>query len=126
MRKLFVTVVVFSLLFFSSQCKKEEEPACVKNFLGTYTCHIEVTGSTGSSGSGGEIVNIRANSGCQILLDNLSGFQVLASVSDDSFFVASQPFGSNSISGKGIVYLNQLSFSGNISNGDTYTVVGSK
>lgn len=117
-------------------CKdKDEVDACVKNFVGNWSCNLERHNSSGGFCSTNVFeIEIRpGDNACEVFLPNLpytscsnSNYLVKGTVKGDSLFVYSQPYGLYTVIASARVYLNQITCTVNLSDGTIHTLSGSK
>lgn len=118
MSKCFFTLLLLPVLFFSS-CKKAGDD-CIVNFVGDWHGSVNTGSCNGSFG-----MEIKpGGTSCEVQFPSLpsegchnSSYLVLGNVVGDSVFISSQPFGLNTVTAQGAVYLNQFTMEVNSSNG---------
>lgn len=129
-----ISILCLSSVLFISSCKKGDDvDPCVREFVSLWEGSINSAYPNGSCSSSFNIeIAPGPNGGCQLLFPNLpeycysASYQVTGTVSGDSVFIVNEPFGINTISARGRVYLNQLTLQIDYSDGATATLSGTK
>jgi hypothetical protein len=134
MKKLYFSLGILLILVTFTSCKKTKVNECIAKVVGDWSGSIRYQSAVGSCDSYTSInVQPGADNDCKVLFTNLpadwcnsSSFQVIGTVSGDSVFIASQPFGLNTISGRGSIYLNQFVLYTENSSGSTTLISASR
>lgn len=134
MKKASFLLFSLAILFLATSCKKTKVNECIAKFVGDWNGSVRYESSNGSCDSyTGITIQPGTEDNCKVLFTNLpadwcnnSSFQVIGTVSGDSVFIASQPFGLNTISGRGSIYLNQFVLLTENSSGSTTLISASR
>jgi hypothetical protein len=124
-----LTLVLLSAAILGyASCKKGD--SCTEKFIGNWYGPIHVASCVGA-------VSVAIKQGvhsCEVLLPNLpdgsscgnSHLDAMGTVTGDTLFILSQPFGADSVSGYGVVNSSELTLQVNVSNGSHVVISGTR